>query len=352
MLLINKIFFLCILINFFIFYFFCFNLSYEGKNGVGIIYFAYQSSVHISMSYIFHMTEHSAASYKKYNNISITLFTDQSNYTNSKGLFDKIIYMNKKTIDYIVPGNRNSQWMSRLFYFIKTPYLITLSVDSDTFCCKKIDFELISNKMVSESIDIAFKNHEGCSITNISPDGSTLLYRWSENFKSLHKDWIYEMFESGLGEDDQYPLRTILLRDLKSKNKYKFRLMNQSYGPRFRPMNNYKYSEFFKPFNTYVIKGSVYITHGYFGENIIEKKCSFFNINSNSSRIFVRGKHEEINTENKNFIKLYGVTMVEVYSSEECSNVVIKSYHNNTSCNDKDFDCENSDENMILNITI
>lgn len=337
--------------NLFIFFFFELCLS-SGKFGTGITFFCYNVNPH-TLSYLVKYTENSAFTYKLHNNISITLFTNYYNYSNNNHIFDNVFYINKNHLYTINTkfSSRGRQWATRLYYLSKTPYLYTLSIDSDTFCCSTINFSGIFKYLNENNIDMSFGNHFGIG-SYFVPGAGIIFYKWSDNLKNLLQEWFFMLYSYNIADDDQKPLNILLSSDNMTKKKYKIIVTNPSYGVRFRPVKEYKFGEFKYPHHSLVIYGRVHLIHEPFFYRNIEKSyknnfngsheienflyfkhvnmtCNFFNKNYNISRAFGRAELNYFYTEKNKLIKesnpannhliIENVGITEFINDEQCS---------------------------------
>ena len=119
-------------------------------------------------------------------------------------------------IDYKYILN-NRQWLTRLIYMKKTPFEVTLAVDSQALCCSSRVYDLLESYYTRQipsgfDFDIAYNAKFGLSLKHLhffEPHNWLLLYRMNIAVDRLFNTWrsIHEPLERKKGgRDDQTTL--------------------------------------------------------------------------------------------------------------------------------------------------
>jgi hypothetical protein len=166
------------------------------RNGYSINFFAYNPDEK-KLQQAFQEVVLAAKTYRqnhpKGGPVQLMLFTNDQNYPNKEGYFDRIVGIKDEFM-----FNNPRQWTTRVIYSSFVPARISLFVDGDTWSCR----EMLSffEYMDAHEFDFAINGHWPHNIG--VPDCGIYAWKWNEATRTLMAQWFDE-FGKTLSGDDQ-----------------------------------------------------------------------------------------------------------------------------------------------------
>ncbi|CAM9466319.1 unnamed protein product [Ectocarpus sp. 12 AP-2014] len=157
--------------------------------GQGILFFAYGSETSTAEHY-FEQVRVSARRIKLLNpSTNITVVTNPGIRPEVEGVFDVIVHVEEK---HLYRGKQQSwgpkglarQWFTRLEYISRSPYEVTLALDSQALCCGTSVEDILTEG--GEEFDVAFAV-QGPRM--LGPHNWAILYRLNDRTRRLFDRW-------------------------------------------------------------------------------------------------------------------------------------------------------------------
>lgn len=178
-----------------------------GDLRIGLLFFAYGAAENETRAYILSTVQPAVLTYKSHNpSLTIALFTSLPSYQDDHFLFDHIVILPES----IVPqSHHKKQWLTRLAGLALSPFDISISVDSDTFCCHPLD-DLI-RAFIDGGYDFAVGSHDPVAQYMGQPDNGVFMFKQASPWLLMHGKWLMETARlGGPTSDDQHTLSRVL----------------------------------------------------------------------------------------------------------------------------------------------
>jgi hypothetical protein len=182
------------------------------REGIGILYFVYGLN-NETVSRFFKQAEIGAQTFKRTNpDLKIGIWLSEGPRITFP--FDFIGYVNPKDIV------SKRQWLTRITYMARSPFEITLAVDSQALACSPSIYPLLQGFATpgntTNVFDIAFNSKYNLNLKNkhvFEPHNWMLLYRWNDRIRDMFELWekFHGMIERRKnGMDDQSTLHKVI----------------------------------------------------------------------------------------------------------------------------------------------
>lgn len=174
---------------------------------VGLVFFAYGED-NETARFIESVVEPVALTYKTHNpSLGIALFTPLLSFQNGRSLFDRVVVL-PPSVARPEPGVMR-QWLTRTAGLALSPFDISISVDSDTFCCSPLDG--LVQAFVDGGYDFAVGSHDPVGHWADNPDNGVFMFKRGPAWSFMHGRWLMESVKwGGAKSDDQHTLSLIL----------------------------------------------------------------------------------------------------------------------------------------------
>eukprot|EP00903_Cladosiphon_okamuranus_P013420 g12501.t1 len=122
---------------------------------------------------------------------NITVVCNPGVTPEANGVFDMVINIDEKylydgKVQQWGPQDLSRQWLTRIEYLPRSPYEVTLALDSQALCCTT-DVDAILRAARWEEFDISFAVQ---SPHNLGPHNWAIMYRLNFNTRRLFQRWI------------------------------------------------------------------------------------------------------------------------------------------------------------------
>jgi hypothetical protein len=175
------------------------------KKGYSINFFAYNPQAE-KLQKAFGEVLASVKTYRKTHPkggpVQLILFTNDQNYANEEGYFDRIVGIKDEFM-----FNNPRQWTTRVIYSSFAPARISLFVDADSWSCR----EMLSFFEFMDAHEFDFTINAHWPHDMIIPDCGVYAWKWTEASRKLMAQWFDE-FGNSLSGDDQGRLRGALTK--------------------------------------------------------------------------------------------------------------------------------------------
>lgn len=272
-----------------------------GRSGSGILFFAY--GVENRTFHYFAKQVVEAAHRVKLLSPEVRIAVATSAHYEGFKMFDHLITIRE---DHHFPGsnyeNRSDghkrQYLTRILYLSKTPFKVTLAVDTNIVACTPL--ERILQLLATSRFDLAVASIGAKSSLerDINAHNFAIAYKWSNKISEFFDEWFLHQVDAGVALNDQGTLRNAARLIRKRHKDFQFHVLNPALASAFASTNP---GTGFYPRETRVISGLSAMIHGDPFQG--DKLCAAFN---------------HAGSKKRQIVSKDGSKMETVFTSEEC----------------------------------